>query len=93
MHQKFEYDQVMQKINKIRDINKKVKSILAQTDRIMNEKVGNPAVWSGEAASSVKQKWQNCSSNFKSFTDELETYAIKMENAGTNFHSFEENNG
>lgn len=88
--EKFEYENVRSVMNDIESVCAKVKTVLANSQSEMNENLGNISTWSGEAANSVKEKWDQCADNFDEFLNELKNWITKMDTAQTAFKKFEE---
>lgn len=88
--EKFEYENVRATMNEIESIGNEVKSILARCQAEMNENIGNISTWSGDAATSVKSKWDKCADNFDSFIKEIHNWVSKMDTAQSAFKSFED---
>lgn len=88
--EKFEYENVRSTMNGIESIGDNIKSLLSDCQAEMDANIGNISTWSGEAATSVKGKWDKCSSNFDSFIREIHNMSAKLDKAGKGFKKFED---
>lgn len=88
--EKFEYEQINTIMNEIDQIANEVRSVLTKSQNEMNENIGNISTWSGDAANSVKSKWDQCADNFDTFIKELHNMVEKMSTAHGAFKAFED---
>ena len=88
--EKFEYENIKTIMNEIESIGNQVKGVLAKCESEMNQNLGNISTWSGDAATSVKNKWDKCADNFDEFLNEIKSWVQKMDTAQAAFKKFEE---
>ncbi len=89
----FNYDDAKQTVARINELTDQLNNILTNMNAIVDENVNNRSVWSGEAATSYKQKWdQFYNDNKENFINTFKIQSNNVSDAIDKYHAWEQQN-